>query len=237
MDQDADGVADSEDCAPDDPSVFPGADEICDGVDQDCDGQVDEDAVDYGQWYVDADADSFGDADDSELACAPPAGSVADSSDCDDTNSAVYPGAPEICGDGVVNACGSAESGCRIEGEIMLSEGEILGNVQSSRCSLFADINGDGVLDASCGNASWVAGPITEGALRPQWLLERPIVGQSAIADVDGDGQVDLANRPPGVDEVEVYYGQPSVELEGRRDSRPACQPGWARKRTRTSDG
>ncbi|MBZ0119541.1 MAG: putative metal-binding motif-containing protein, partial [Sandaracinaceae bacterium] len=38
-DSDGDGAPDTSDCAPSDPSVFPGASELCDdGVDQDCDG-------------------------------------------------------------------------------------------------------------------------------------------------------------------------------------------------------
>ncbi len=42
-DGDGDGVADSVDCAPEDPSVYPGAAEVPgDGVDNDCDGAVDE---------------------------------------------------------------------------------------------------------------------------------------------------------------------------------------------------
>ena len=33
--------------------------------------------------------------------------------DCDDTNASIYPGAPEVCGDGVDNSCsGEADAGC-----------------------------------------------------------------------------------------------------------------------------
>ncbi len=43
IDFDDDGVRDQDDCAPADPQIFPGADELCDdGVDNDCDGDVDE---------------------------------------------------------------------------------------------------------------------------------------------------------------------------------------------------
>ena len=42
VDSDADGFLDEEDCAPFDPSIFPGATEICgDGIDQDCDSIID----------------------------------------------------------------------------------------------------------------------------------------------------------------------------------------------------
>ena len=41
-DSDDDGVADGDDCAPTDPSRFPGAPETCNGVDDDCDDSMDE---------------------------------------------------------------------------------------------------------------------------------------------------------------------------------------------------
>lgn len=41
VDGDGDGFADPDDCDPEDPEVYPGAEERADGVDQDCDGVVD----------------------------------------------------------------------------------------------------------------------------------------------------------------------------------------------------
>ena len=55
-------------------------------------------------WYQDADLDTFGNLAVSQEAELPPAGFVADNTDCDDANAAVHPGAIEIA-DGIDNDC------------------------------------------------------------------------------------------------------------------------------------
>jgi hypothetical protein len=87
-------VAVGGDCDETDAAVFPGAAEACDGSDNDCDGVTDEDdAVDADPWYADADGDGFGwFYDPAVLACSRPTGYVADNTDCDDGDAAVYPG-------------------------------------------------------------------------------------------------------------------------------------------------
>ncbi len=77
------------DCQDADASSFPGADEWCDGADNDCDGDVDEEALDALPFYRDADGDTLGDALDIAWSCTPPTGSVADASDCDDSDAGV----------------------------------------------------------------------------------------------------------------------------------------------------
>ena len=98
-------VADSSDCDDGDATVFVGADEYCDGIDNDCDGSIDESgAVDGTTVYADTDGDGYGDASNSSVECSLPSGYVSDSSDCDDTDSAVNPAGDEVC-DGVDNDC------------------------------------------------------------------------------------------------------------------------------------
>jgi len=48
-------------------------------------------------WYADGDGDTYGDNGTTALACDVPGGYVADNTDCNDGNAAVYPGATEIC--------------------------------------------------------------------------------------------------------------------------------------------
>ncbi len=114
-DADGDGYDDinagGDDCDDTDAAVNPGAAEVCDGVDNNCDGTIDEStATDASTWYTDADSDGYGDAASSSVACDAPSGAVADSTDCDDTNAAVNPGAAEVC-DSIDNDCdGTADN-------------------------------------------------------------------------------------------------------------------------------
>jgi hypothetical protein len=95
-------VTDATDCDDTDADANPAGTEVCNGADDDCDGTAD-DGVDVA-FYQDNDEDGFGDLATEARACAMPSGVVADSTDCDDTDSGVYPGAPELC-DGMMDDC------------------------------------------------------------------------------------------------------------------------------------
>ncbi len=53
--------------------------------------------VDCPLWHEDADEDGYGDPATATTTCDPEVGWVEDDQDCDDTNPAAFPGAPEVC--------------------------------------------------------------------------------------------------------------------------------------------
>ncbi len=96
-------VADATDCNDADGAVNPGATEVCNGIDDNCDGNTDEGVL--ITFYADADGDTHGDAASSVDACSAPEGYVASNDDCNDASATVYPGAPEICNNGIDEDC------------------------------------------------------------------------------------------------------------------------------------
>jgi hypothetical protein len=102
-------VDNAEDCDDTDVEIHPGAEERCNGVDDDCDGEADEGYIeDSSTWYTDADGDGYGDPSTGTTACDQPTGTVADGTDCDDSNARAYPGGPEVYYDGVDGDCDGA---------------------------------------------------------------------------------------------------------------------------------
>ena len=226
--EDADGdgfkarefVAEGEawDCDDNDPEIYPGATEVCDGKNNDCDAGIDEDAIDALEFYRDGDEDGHGDIASVVTACTRPPGYTEIGDDCDDSAASAYPGAEEICNDGIDQDCDADDSDCLRSGAVSLSRADarILGAVAGDRAGTsvagVGDVDGDGVGDVVIGGPKHDARGPESGAV---WLLRGPITGDvsvtdatatmlgiqagteagtavSAAGDVDGDGYADV---------------------------------------------
>ncbi len=107
LDTDGDGVPDVADCAPEDPTRYPGATDVPDdGIDQDCNGS------DTVTCFIDVDGDGFAGLSTvlSQIGNCDAPGLFDVSEDCDDGNVAVHPGAAETVEDGIDQDCNGFDS-------------------------------------------------------------------------------------------------------------------------------
>lgn len=96
-DDDGDGYAEYQgDCNDNDDKVYPGAKEKCDGKDNDCNGDTDEGCSPN---CPDTDGDGSG-----PTSCG--------GTDCNDSDSTIYDGAPEICEDKIDQDCNGSDETC-----------------------------------------------------------------------------------------------------------------------------
>jgi hypothetical protein len=84
--------------------------EICNGEDDDCDGTIDNGLV-FLDYYADGDGDGFGSGDVTSSCVDLGAGYTDNSTDCDDANGGVYPGAEELCNSIDDNCDGQTDDG------------------------------------------------------------------------------------------------------------------------------
>ena len=202
----------SGDCDDSDHGVHPDATEVCDGVDNDCDGRTDDadDSLsDEGavELWSDIDGDGFGDPALAAFGCAPGAGMVLDSSDCDDTDPAVNPAAHELCGDGVDNNCDGSPAPCPAYAGSIDRSGWLKSNVNAlDFWEGGGDVDGDGVREAVVGTERGVE--VLSGSLTASVgvRLDVAVAGGLVVADLSGDGIDDVAVRGDG-DSAFVWHG------------------------------
>lgn len=177
-------VSNASDCNDLNTAVHPSATEFCNNIDDNCDGVVDEpSAVDAATWYVDADTDQFGDASVSQQSCTQPAGYVADDTDCDDGDAAIYPGAPDHWYDGVDSNCDGVDdpSVCdEVPGDTTVAYDNTCAYNYSTSWTL---------------DVEWASADHTysTGSTYTRIMMQ-PVVGQ--LSDDNGDGAIDDLDNP-----------------------------------------
>ena len=162
MDYDGYGMGTSclgSDCNDADASIHAGAAEICDQIDNNCDGQIDEGDVCAPQ-CPDNDGDGFSTA-----------GGVCGTSDCNDADDDVHPGAEELCN--------GADDDC----DGITDEGNV--------CDYYDDDDADGVINGE-DNCMSVSNPNQED-------FDDDNEGDACDTDIDGDLVLNASDNCPAV--------------------------------------
>ena len=232
-DGDGDGFDDEAcggtDCDDTDGAIYPGAPETCgDGIDDDCSGADD---------AADADADGYtndvcvggDDCDDTDPALNPGVDADGDGSNaCDDCNDTpglgafLFPGNPEVCGDGIDQDCSGADDLPDVDGDgytAVVCGGDDCDDSDAT-VNPGSDLDGDGytVCDGDCDDSEATAFPgnpeICDGG------IDNDCDGNVDDVDADGDGDPAIACGGGDCDDNDPAVGA-TTDADG--DGSDAC--------------
>lgn len=157
-------VSNDDDCDDDNANRSPAAAERCNGADDNCDGSVDEPrAADATTWYLDGDRDTYGDPGTSLVACTPPAGYVANNTDCDDTRALSFPGGTELCNGFDDNCDGTTDEDSAVNADVWYRDADTdtFGDVTTTAVSCLAPV-GYVADDSDCNDLNLLINPIAD---------------------------------------------------------------------------
>ena len=216
QDLDGDGFSAVDDCDDTNESIYPGAPEQCDQRDNDCDGTTDEEAIDAIEWFIDQDADGFGDDATVYWACEGQSGAINLGGDCNDALADIHPDALEVWYDGTDQNCDDwSDFDADADGQDHIDYGgsdcnDLDSSVYEGAPETWTDIHTDNDCDGDTQDATTYdltpLSPLTgiqenarlgaeQLALPPEWSGSESIIVVAAPGTHDDNGEV-YALRP-----------------------------------------